>query len=97
MKRFIKFLIFKLQTVDGNRGSGEKIIKAMIKEKMDTVSEVHDFISDRRFKECETEIQIKFMKKVYFKYLILKFRAKVSYHAFVKNETILQFFLGTVM
>ena len=36
MERLLKFLIYKMKTVDGNKGSGTKILDQLMQETIDT-------------------------------------------------------------
>lgn len=36
------------------------------------------------------------MQKVYFKYLLMKVKQKISYHAFIKKQTINELFLEAI-
>ena len=37
------------------------------------------------------------MRKVFFKYQMMRVRMKISFHAFIKNDTVLELWLRTIV
>ena len=94
MKRLLKFLIFKMKTVDGKKGSGVKILKELNKEALKSIlaknpkrssviSKKSSVILEEDKNRINQDNRLALCHKVYLKYLIMKVRAKISYHAFI--------------
>ena len=76
--QFLLFLIHSLNTINGKRGTAERLIQSAKKDELD-----------------ETRFEI--YQKVYFKYLILKIRMKISFQALKKSMTIKELLLKAVL
>ena len=75
MLNLLKLLIFKLRTVDGKSGSGEKIRNALIKQEMGYDKGDHD-------EEAQTKlVDAVFVNQTLIKYKMMKIRAKISFIA----------------
>ena len=90
MDRFLKFLIHNLRTLDGNRGSANKLLDVMNKQ-----SEEHHKTQAKTRKISETvranldlTNEHTVFRKVHLKYLIMRLRAKISFIALKKRMTI---------
>ena len=99
MERFIKFLIHNLRCMDGCRGSADKLLELMQKEGEEAYmkGENKNFISDSVKAKIKQSNEHKVFSKVYFKYLMLKIRAKISFLAFQKRMTIAELFTATII
>ena len=82
MKLFLVFLIYSLNTVDGKRGTAEKLIKLKTEIlKSDSAENVKSFVYE----------------KILFKYLVLKIRMKISFTALTKCMTIKELLLKGIL
>jgi hypothetical protein len=68
--KLIKFLIFKLRTLNGQKDSADKLLTLLNQNKSQ--------------REAEQNEQALF-NKVYIKYVIMKIRHKISYHAVLNH------------
>ena len=87
----LKFLLYSIKTVDGNRGSSIKLKNMMFQTNINkTTDEPNNSTHQANIKAaiieelCEHRLMIKTCRK----YLMLKIRSKISYMAFEKNMTI---------
>ena len=99
MKYVLKFIISGMRTLDGRKGTANKILDVLNEQTFEKYKQannkVHIEESIKRQMILENEHMV--FKKVYLKYLILKIRAKISYIAFVKKMTIVELFASTIL
>jgi hypothetical protein len=99
MKRVLKFIIQAITTMDGRRGTAEKMLDLMNRQSFDEyqccngVTIVPDSVRRNLVQKNEHILY----RKVYMKYLILKVRAKISYMAFIKKMTVIELFATTII
>mmetsp|Transcript_32321 Transcript_32321/g.49476 ORF Transcript_32321/g.49476 Transcript_32321/m.49476 type:complete len:294 (+) Transcript_32321:729-1610(+) len=98
MDNLLKFLIHKLRTFDGQRGSAEKLLTAMNEQCF------VDYKREKGKKLISQSVQHSIMqaneqklfRKVYFRFLLLRIRSKISFMALQKRMTILELFATTI-
>ena len=100
---FVKYLLYKLNTLEGIANSGVKILKVMNDQDMNQyISMLHtDAHKKKEFsKTLAIKIRLKnkltIMRKSYLKYLIIKFRQKISFIAFKKKMSIIELFCDAI-
>lgn len=98
MNMLLKFLITKMRTLDGTRGSANKILDLMQKEgEADFMSKSgKKFVSESVRHQIKQSCEHKVFRKVYLKYLIMRVRSKISYSAFVQRMTITELIVKTI-
>ncbi len=74
MAKFLKYLVFKIDTIDGTMGSALPIIPLMKKQLIKSNK-------NNNRKDFEKIAKKKIFKKVYFKYFMMKVRSKIAYMA----------------
>lgn len=84
ISRFLKFLIWNIRTLDGKRGSADKVLAALNEQSFQEYREQNNrvYIDDQTKLHMMEQNENKVFRKIYFKFLILKVRAKISYMAF---------------
>lgn len=99
MKQILKFLIYSLRTMDGRRGTADKMLNLMNQQSFKEHRITHGLsILPKSVKQKIVEKnEHNLFRKVYMKYLILKVRAKISYMAFIKRMTIIELFATTIL
>ena len=100
---FVKYLLYKLNTLEGIANSAVKILKVMNDQDMKQyISMLHtDAHKKKEFsKTLAIKIRLKnkltIMRKSYLKYLIIKFRQKISFIAFKKKMSIIELFCDAI-
>jgi len=91
MEKILKFLICNLKTVDGNRDSGVQLVAALNKQSITKRTTIKERIL------IEKQNAAIVWQKVYRKYLVMKFRAKVSFMAFLNGVTITELILKAII
>lgn len=91
MEFFVRFLIYRLKTVDGVRGSALKLIDALNLQAQQRKKVKQ--LTHRQLLQLTHENEHFLFKKVYFKYMLMRVRAKISYMAFVKSMTINEYIM----
>ena len=88
-----------MRTLDGQRGSANKILEALQKEKEEEYKRVHNkqFVSDFVCYKIKQTNEHNIFRKVFVKYNLLRIRAKISFMAFEKRMTITELFSTTIM
>jgi len=96
---FLKFLIRSLRTINGKRGTANKLIAELNKRSLSEYKEKY-----KRYNISEsTRIKIihanehKVFYSTYFKYLIMRIRAKISYICLEKRMTVVELFAHTIL
>lgn len=79
-----------MRTVDGNRGSAQKLIDAGVKDLLDDKSES---FQNKEYAICEQKVRHKIMLRVFFKYNLMRVRQKISFEAILRKRTILELWL----
>lgn len=94
----LKYLIVKLRTVDGTRGSADKILALMQKqgEAKFMKQSGKRFVSESVRHKIKQTNEHTLFRKVYLKYIIMKVRSKISYSAFVKRLTVPELIVRTI-
>ena len=95
MQLFIKFLIYKLKTVDGTRGSSSELLNKMNQKEIKAYLKecAPNKITSQTLKEINSKNEYFICQKVMMRYKIMKLRAKISYSALVKEMTIHELFV----
>ena len=85
--KFVKYLIYRMKTIDGRKESAVPILKAMESQpRKEGVS------LEKQEKMNQQEV----IRKCYLKYLVIKLRQKISFIAFQKKMTIIELFLVSI-
>ena len=87
MNKILKFLIRSLRTIDGQRGSANKMLNEMNKNSVKEYMEKYnrkEISESQRLRIVQANEHTVF-RRVYLKYIIMKVRAKISFTALVKR------------
>jgi len=84
MKLFIRFLVYSLKTVDGNKNSAEGIHRALFNQEVASLRKKCINLTPRVEDEIREKIRHQTMLKTSLKYTICKVRQKISFIAFRK-------------
>jgi len=87
MHKLLKYLIFKMKTVDGEPRSALKLLDFMNRQTENDymLRKSKTTLSDTVKKEINKQNECILFNKVCLKFKILQIRAKISYMAFVKK------------
>ena len=90
MSQFIKFLIYSLHTIDGNRESMRPLSMDLFRKYKKKI-----YLRDNNDKDWEIDSMIKHqvMLQVFVKYRLMRVKMKISYNAHLKSYTILEIWL----
>lgn len=96
MTDFLKLLIYNMQTINGIRGTGIKFKERYIKEliKVDKSKQIKG--NDKQYSKMNHQVDYYIMRRVLFKYRNMRVRQKISFHAFMNNETVLELWLKQI-
>lgn len=86
MTMFLKLLIYELRTIDGNRGSGDLLIKQGVKQMVTK----YGYVDQAKNEEHELRVRHLIMQKIWFNYSLLRVKQKISFSAMLENETIIE-------
>jgi len=83
MRLFIKFLVYRMKTLDGKKNSAVPILDMLNKNSVNEFlkSSNRVILSDSRETQFKNSNEYRIFKKVILKYTILTVRAKISYMA----------------
>ena len=81
----MKFLIYKLRTLEGQKGTAEKILKVMNRESVKEYKLLYkrDYISESARLRIIQKNEHMVFSKTYLKYLIMRVRSKISFMALI--------------
>ena len=98
MNLLLKFLITKMRTLDGIKGSANKILDLMQKQGEAEFMQKSGkkFVSDSVRYQIKQTCEHTLFRKVYLKYLIMRVRSKISYSAYVKRMTVPELLIRTI-
>ena len=98
MRMLIKFLVYKLKTIDGNKGTAIPLLDHMIASDIKSFLQKNNrtTISPARESQIRSTNEFKLFSKVFIKYTILSVRQKISFSALIKKKTILELFIDTI-
>lgn len=99
MSMLIQYLVYHMQTLDGQRGSAVKILEELRKQNVNSYKREHKRTEISKSRE-QQYIQINessILKKVCLKYTILRVRHKISYCAFLKKKTIPELLIEQIL
>lgn len=94
MDKFIQLLIYSAQTLNGEKGSAEALIKHLYDRKIRKLSMKK--IPAYQKEKIMAEIRHHIMKKAMFQFRLLRVRCKISFIAFEKRMTITELFLTQI-
>lgn len=100
MEMFLKFLISRLKTIDGRKGSAEPIIEKIVKLKSKELgysAQSRKKLSPTDQDNLRREIEWKLFRSCLSKYRIMKIRQKLSFCALLRNMTIKEMFLIAIL
>ena len=102
----VKFLLYKLNTIDGRKDSAKGVIQVLEKQALEKYKIVHN-IKSKDFKisdlphsvrsKMRLNHKVNVMRTCYMKYTIMKFRMKISWLAFKNKMTILELFCTAIL
>ena len=101
----VKYILYKMRTIDGRAGSADQILKQMEKQGLENYKKKksinnpnfglkdmpHAYLTKVRLRN-----RLKVMRQTYQKYIIIKFRIKVSWIAFKHKMTISELFCTAI-
>ena len=89
----IKFLLYRLNSIDGHKGSIDRLIFTMIKDKLkekNTKTRIPNYTYQKVVSyvkwtnpELYGDLHKKALKKAFLKFKILRYRMKISFMAFI--------------
>lgn len=99
MSVLLKFLIYRMKSVDGSRNSAVPYLEALNKQSLKAFKELNGYETIKKSKEVKIlqENEHFIANRVFLKYKIMKIRAKISYMAFEKRMTIAELFLEAIL
>ena len=99
MNQILKYLIHRLRTLDGTRGTAEKIIELMNKQSLaDLKKEVgRDVISKTKEHQLIQQNEQAVFRKVLMKYKIMRIRSKISFIALQKSMTVVELIIDSII
>ena len=94
----IKFLVYRLETIDGQRGTAIPILKHLNSKKINEFLEQtgRGVISRSREHQIMSSNEYMVYKKVCLKYTIMRVRSKISYTALYNRQTVCELFMNTI-
>lgn len=95
MSKFLKLLIYQMQSIDGYRKTMVPMINMMLK-KISKTKEGKTISEYERY-ELIKDIKHKIMRKVFHKYLVMKVRMKISYEAHLKSCTLVELWMQSII
>ena len=99
MFRVLKFLIYRMRTLDGNKDTAIPYLEQLNKGSLGSFKKEKGYESIKKSREHKI-IQMNedyLADSVLFKYKIMKLRAKLSFMAFKEGKTILELFLVAIL
>lgn len=99
MSYFLKYLVSEMETVDGRRGSGSKIIQALNAQMEAEYARAtgRESATDQAKNEINDKNRHMLMRKIYMKYLLMRVRAKIAFMALQKRMTIVELFADAML
>ena len=95
MSDFLKLLIYKTATINGVRGTAIPVREILYKKEMKAMSKQGRLNGYKKMR-IQKRLDFTLMKKTFTQYQMMRVRMKISFHAFIKNETILELWLKTI-
>lgn len=86
MTMFLKLLIYELKTIDGKRGTAEKLIKKGVRGFMAQ----HGYVDEHKQKDYEHMTRHQIMTRVWFTYSMARVKLKLSFSAFIRGQTLFE-------
>lgn len=99
MSYFLKYLVSEMETVDGRRGSGSKIILGLNAQMEEEYARAtgRESATDQAKNEINDKNRHLLMRKIYMKYLLMRVRAKIAFMALQKRMTIVELFADAML
>ena len=101
MSYFLRFLIYKLRTVNGQRGSAEPLLDLANQQSLRNHKQRSNMsgykVSDSIVGNIESQNENQVFRKVYLKYLVMRVRAKISFIALEKRLTVMELLISQIL
>lgn len=99
MQALLKFLVYRIQTVDGNRGTAKNVLENLNNHsRREFLSQPgRHFMSKQREHQIRSTNEYRVYSKVMLKYSIMRVRSKLSYHALLNRQTVLEMFITQIL
>jgi hypothetical protein len=94
---FLHFLITKIRTIDGNRGSAVPLMQNRIQAIKHKFRKGLSNEKDIQLKIIEIKMYDQIYRKVLKKYKLIKFRSKISFYGLYYKMTIKELFLHVIL
>ena len=89
MKKFLYFLIYSMETVDGNRGSATELLKLRVSQACQN--------SKGNLEKVKRMVKHQIALSILKKYSLLICRMKISYQALIRKSTFLELFVRQII
>ena len=98
MEILLKFLIYRTRTVDGKKGTADKLLEHLNNESIRKYKALKNktLLSDSTISKIAAKNEHSLFRKVYLKYMVMKIRQKISYIALTKKQSLLEVFLKSI-
>lgn len=96
MANFLKLLIMKTNTIDGNAGTAS-LLKAQKHEEISQKCKQQGINNSTKEALMKEEVDAVIHQTVYRKYRVMKVRMKISFMAFLKNQTIIEIWMYAIL
>ena len=99
MDLILKFLIYSIRTLDGNRGTANHLLWTLQEQSKKQFKELkkRNTISKMREHQFDQYNQMKVFKKIFLKYKLMIVRAKISFMAFAEGRTINELIISQII
>lgn len=101
----VKYILYKINTIDGIAGSADKILTALENQGIENYRKTQKIplskftvkdIPNAYLTRMRLKNKLNVMRQAYLKYIVIKFRIKVSWIAFTKKMTIMELFIRAI-
>lgn len=98
MRIFLKFLVYRMKSCDGNKNSAVNILKYFNEQAIGAFlsKTQRSMLSKSREHQIQASNEYRVFKKVCMKYTMITIRAKISYMALIQKKTILELFIDVI-
>lgn len=99
MADFLKLLIYELKSLDGNAGTALRVRNVLLKQELRNLKKQNGGqpANEQQKKLLRAKIDHQMMHEAHLKYLFIKIKMKISFTAFVRQETIVELWLKQIL
>ena len=96
MKKFVKFLVYTLRTINGVKDTANKVLQILLQQQVKEYNGKRGIISEMKENQFKQLNEMNLFNKVCQKYNLMRVRQKLSFIAMSEDKTVMEIFFRSI-